>query len=178
MMKEKVTVISNWLMKATLKQKIVLVVCAGLIVGITGLGIYQLVPHNDIKATQAEQENSVNVKAIEDTKTAADKLATTPAETTPVTTTPVAETPAPVVSNTTTVETPPQEYYIANDGAHYESEPVYSEPTTSYSEPAYEAPAVSNEPAAASSGGWNGDLGATPAQLTDNAGDYGTGISN
>lgn len=165
-----------WFLKATTAQKIAIMICAIIFAAGAIIGVYQLTV-GDIatpKMVAGADETKVIVQGIEDMKTEMEKLANTPAETV---TNPTAgatdSVPAQVVSNTVTVETPPQDYYIAEDGAHYESAPVYEEPAASESsEPVYEAPAAdSNE---------SGDIlfGGTPAKLTDDVGEYADGISN
>lgn len=172
-MKERIMSLNIWLMKTTLNQRIVLGICIVLLLAGVGLGIYQLTLKDDSSPANIgnDKQNAI-VQPIEETKVSADQLSNTPAEKTPVTTAPVIEAQAPVVSNTTTVETPPQDYYIADDGAHYESEPVYEE--TTVTEPTYQ------EPAAASGGGevFNGNLGNGYKWDATGGADYGTGISN
>ncbi|AFA47925.1 hypothetical protein [Acetobacterium woodii] len=177
-MKEKLMAMSNWFVKTTVKQKITLGVCTVAVFSMVGLGIYQLIPNqSDGLNLDGTNKTNVTVNEINEAQAAeAEKLANTAAETTPVESVSQTQNEATnVVSNTTTVNTPTttEDVYIADDGAHYESEPVYSEPA--YEEPVYE------EPAAASDGGWDGDLGGDGAsewQLSDDAGEYGTGISN
>lgn len=163
-----------WFLKATTAQKIAIMICAIIFAAGAIIGIYQLTVGDIVtpKMVAGADETKVVVQAIEDMKTEAHKLANTPAETVVNPTAAAVESvPAQVVSNTVTVETPPQDFYIAEDGAHYESAPVYEEPTTS--EPVYE------EPVAESSGGNEGLLfGGTQAELSDDWAEYGTGISN
>lgn len=165
-----------WFLKATTAQKIAIMICAIIFAAGAIIGIYQLTV-GDIatpKMVAGADETKVVVQAIEDMKTEAHKLANTPAETVVNPTAAAVESvPAQVVSNTVTVETPPQDFYIAEDGAHYESAPVYEEPTTS--EPVYE------EPVAESSGGgdyFDGNLNSDYKWDTTGGADYGTGISN
>lgn len=162
-----------WFLRATTAQKIAIMICAIIFAAGAIIGVYQLTV-GDIatpKMVAGADETKVIVQGIEDMKTEMEKLANTPAETV---TNPTAGAtdlvPAQVVSNTVTVETPPQDYYIAEDGAHYESAPVYEEPAAS--EPVYEAPAADSE------SGWDGNLHSTPAVLTDDVGEYANGISN
>lgn len=162
-----------WFLRATTAQKISVMICFIIFAAGAIIGIYQLTG-GEIKKPNlisGADETKVMVQAIEDSKYGADILANTPAETV---TNPTAgatdSVPAQVVSNTVTVETPPQDYYIAEDGAHYESAPAYEEPAAS--EPVYEAPAADSE------SGWDGNLHSTPAVLTDDVGEYANGISN
>lgn len=164
-----------WFLKATTAQKIAIMICAIIFAAGAIIGVYQLTV-GDIatpKMVAGADETKVVVQAIEDMKTEAYKLANTPAETVVnPTATAVESVPAQVVSNTVTVETPPQDYYI-EDGAHYESAPVYEEPATV--EPVYE------EPVAEPSGGgdyFDGNLNSDYKWDTTGGADYGTGISN
>lgn len=168
------TAFGNWFLKATTAQKITVMICAVIVVGGTILGIYQLTVTNQTSPHQTgDIETEVTVQAIEETRKAIDKLTNTPAEKIVTPTTPVESTPAQVVSNTITVETPPQDYYIAEDGAHYESAPVYQEPTNT--EPVYEEPVVASGDSGDS---FDGNLG--NGYKWDDTGweNYGTGISN
>ena len=165
------TTLTNLFIRATNAQKLSILLCTILVVSGIIIGLYQLSgDRQPVSHANVDEDIQVNVQAIEDTTSAVDALMNTPAETIPSTTTSAPNDAPQVVSNTVTVETPPQDYYIAEDGAHYESAPVYEEPAAS--EPVYEAPA-------ADSGG-NGDIlfGGTPAVLTDDVGEYANGISN
>lgn len=165
----------DWFLKATTAQKISVMICVIIFAAGAIIGIYQLTvgDHTSSKLIAGADETKVIVQAIEDMKAEVDKLANTPAETVPITATTTEPTPAQVVSNTITVETPPQDYYIAEDGAHYESAPVYQEPTNT--ETFYEEPVVVSGD---SGEGFDGNLG--NGYKWDDTGweNYGTGISN
>lgn len=167
--------ISNSFIKMSVKQKITVGICSVVVIGGGILGIYQIIPTNSGLNHAAETDGkTVNVQTISDeAQSVADKLKNTPAEVQPAET-PKAEVQqdSNVLSNAATVEvtTTANDVYIADDGAHYESEPVYTEPD-------YEAPAATT-PVATTGGGWDGDLGASNGSLTDDWQDYGTGTSN
>ena len=168
------TTLTNLFIRATNAQKLSILLCTILVVSGIIIGLYQLSgDRHPVSRESVDEDVQVNVQAIEDTTSAVDDLMNTPAETIPSTTTSVPNDAPQVVSNTVTVETPPQDYYIAEDGAHYESAPVYEEPAAS--EPVYEAPAVVSGD---SSESFDGNLGNGYKWDTTGGADYGTGISN
>lgn len=180
-MKARVTTIMNWFQNSTTKQKLIVGLGGLLATSLVVTGVYLAIPKNTGTPISATSNENVTVKDIE-TKTPT-PVVSTPAESTVVQEVQATEDLSTVVeNNAVTVDTPQsvtEEYYTTEDtGGRYEapqetySEPAYEAPAAS--EPAYEAPAAS-EPA--SSGGWDGNLGATKG---DNSGaeNGGWGVGN
>lgn len=165
---------SNSFMKMSVKQKITVMICFMIVTVGAILAIYQLLPSSTEKEMAEAEDKTVTIQAITDQEqNNADTLANTNAEVMTVEATTQDTNNTQVVSNATTVDTSSttDDIYIAEDGAHYESEPVYADTTedTPYEEP------VSSDTTADS--GWDGNLGGDTWDTTGSE-NFGSGISN
>jgi len=167
--KAKMANMTDWFMQAPLKQKITLIVGCLLIVAGLSFAIYQALPQEDAVQQATQEETEVTVDAIEDTETVTE---TTDIDLTSTPTTNEAivqpsEDTSAFESNAATVEVNDSaDVYYADDGAIYESEPVYEEPV-------YEEPV--SEP---SSGGgdWSEQPGADNSTPIDTTGSDGSAL--
>lgn len=175
MLKSNVEALTTWLSKTTLAQRIVLVIGGLLIVGMIGIGIYTNLPKTINAQSTTSDEKTVTVQEIK-TNQETTTTTTPPAETNAVANPAYTGDMSGVTeSNVTTVETPA-----------IESEPVYTDEDTGgryeavQEETVYNSTPVASEPAASSSGGWDGNFGGTLADDTHHGGGdgSGTGVSN
>ncbi len=163
--KAKIANVADWFMQAPLKQKITLIVGCLLIVAGLSFAIYQALPQEDAVQQATQEETEVTVDAIEDAETVTE---TTDIDLTSTPTTNEAivqpsEDTAAFESNAATVEVNDSaDIYYADDGAIYESEPVYEE--------------VSPAPTSSGGGDWSDQEGANNSTPIDTTGSDGSAL--